>query len=297
MPNESLKDVLSQITIKHVMQTERRIRRWDEGRRYDLLRCYHTLIQEHGDVENGNIWRYQMEPNDKSEEGSWSGKEDYEVISTQLADTFAISDDIIDQFSSPVIPAVIYPKDSLMQPNSLYSLGQVCYQSKQTKVKLDQIETFASELFEWFRKVRGATVRELTPALLLNYAIVMSRNAQINHIGKKIFDDRLTLSRLIELLKTRTKFSPYRVALEEHRVLSGAGYVSPQLIPAGILQRHDAAVKRNLFEIYKSEVLEKTSLWQPIYRTKRRLQDEVELFTKKRKLHAPSTSISCLLSL
>lgn len=45
MPNESLKDVLSQITIKHVMQTERRIRRWDEGRRYDLLRCYHTLIQ------------------------------------------------------------------------------------------------------------------------------------------------------------------------------------------------------------------------------------------------------------
>jgi len=215
--------VIKNYRIKQPKQAFERIRYWDEGRKYDLLRCTTTLVYEKYEylqhlASNGELDDEKIEPRE-------------EILA--LTENSSISNSINSSSSS----------------NKSNSSGATSISGVKTYQQLKK------ELFDWFKISRGPTLQKITQDDLFESAVLFFRNARIKDFETKIQRDRLLLDQIIDDINSnRTQNETLEASNEVHDLLAGCGYISPNLIPLEIRQKPAPAKHRNLDKRFQSEV-------------------------------------------
>lgn len=218
--------VLKNYRIKHPKQAFERIRYWDEGRKYDLLRCTTTLVYEKYEylqhlASTGDLEDERVEPRE-------------EILA--LTENSSISNSIKSASSS--------------KSNSNRS-GETSISGVKTYQQLKK------ELFDWFKISRGPTLQKISQEDLFESAVLFFRNSRIRNPEAKIQCDRLSLDQIIDDINSNRAGATHdtlQASSDVHDLLAGCRYVSPNLIPLEIRQKPAPAKHRNLEQRFKDEV-------------------------------------------
>merc|ERR1712131_493003 len=220
--------VIKNYRIKQPKQAFERIRYWDDGREYDLLRCLTTLAYEKYEyllhlASTGELEEERVEPRE-------------DILA--LTENSSISNSIN---SSP----------SSNKSNSTSRSGATSISGVKTYQQLKK------ELFDWFKISRGPTLQKISQDDLFESAVLFFRNSRIRHPEAKIQRDRLLLDQVIDDINSSragTTHNTLEASNDVHDLLAGCGYVSPNLIPLEIRQKPAPAKHRNLAQRFKDEV-------------------------------------------
>jgi len=219
--------VIKNYRIKQPKQAFERIRYWDEGRKYDLLRCTTTLVYEKYEhlqhlASTGELEDERIEPRE-------------DVLA--LTENSSISNSINSSASSN--------KSNSTRSGATSISGVKTYQQ------------LKKELFDWFKISRGPTLQKISQDDLFESAVLFFRNSRIRHPEAKIQRDRLLLDQVIDDINSSragTTHNTLEASNDVHDLLAGCGYVSPNLIPLEIRQKPAPAKHRNLAQRFKDEV-------------------------------------------
>jgi len=220
--------VIKNYRIKQPKQAFERIRYWDDGRKYDLLRCLTTLAYEKYEyllhlASTGELEEERVEPRE-------------DILA--LTENSSISNSIN---SSP----------SSNKSNSTSRSGATSISGVKTYQQLKK------ELFDWFKISRGPTLQKISQDDLFESAVLFFRNSRIQNPEEKIERDRTLLDQIIDDINSNragTTHNTLEASSDVHDLLAGCSYVSPNLIPLEIRQKPAPAKHRNLEQRFKDEV-------------------------------------------
>jgi len=242
--------VIKNYRIKQPKQAFERIRYWDEGRKYDLLRCTTTLVYEKYEhlqhlASTGELEDERIEPREdvlaltevcKGGKNGDTGKQS-EMENGSNIQNSSISNSINSSASSN--------KSNSTRSGATSISGVKTYQQ------------LKKELFDWFKISRGPTLQKISQDDLFESAVLFFRNSRIRHPEAKIQRDRLLLDQVIDDINSSragTTHNTLEASNDVHDLLAGCGYVSPNLIPLEIRQKPAPAKHRNLAQRFKDEV-------------------------------------------
>jgi len=219
--------VIKNYRIKQPKQAFERIRYWDDGRKYDLLRCITTLAYEKYEylqhlASNGELEDERVEPRE-------------DILA--LTENSSISNSINSSSSSN--------KSNSTRSGATSISGVKTYQQ------------LKKELFDWFKISRGPTLQKISQDDLFESAILFFRNSRIQNPEAKIERDRVLLDQIIDDINSNragTTHNTLEASDDVHDLLAGCSYVSPNLIPLEIRQKPAPAKHRNLEQRFKDEV-------------------------------------------
>jgi len=219
--------VIKNYRIKQPKQAFERIRYWDDGRKYDLLRCITTLAYEKYEylqhlASTGELEDERVEPRE-------------DILA--LTENSSISNSINSSSSSN--------KSNSTRSGATSISGVKTYQQ------------LKKELFDWFKISRGPTLQKISQDDLFESAILFFRNSRIQNPEAKIERDRVLLDQIIDDINSNragTTHNTLEASNDVHDLLAGCSYVSPNLIPLEIRQKPAPAKHRNLEQRFKDEV-------------------------------------------
>jgi len=219
--------VIKNYRIKQPKQAFERIRYWDDGRKYDLLRCITTLAYEKYEylqhlASNGELEDERVEPRE-------------DILA--LTENSSISNSINSSSSSN--------KSNSTRSGATSISGVKTYQQ------------LKKELFDWFKISRGPTLQKISQDDLFESAVLFFRNSRIRNPETKIERDRVLLDQIIDDINSNragTTHNTLEASSDVHDLLAGCSYVSPNLIPLEIRQKPAPAKHRNLEQRFKDEV-------------------------------------------
>jgi len=261
--------IIKNYRIKQPKEAFERIRYWDEGRKYDLLRCTTTLAYEKYEylqhlASLGELEEERIEQNE-------------DILA--LAENSSISNSINSSGSS-------HHENSISKSTSS---GATSISGVKTYQQLKK------ELFDWFKISRGPTLQKLSQDDLFESAILFFRNSRIRNPELKIQRDRQLLDQIIsDINSNRTRNETLEATNEAHDLLAGCGYVSPNQIPTEIRQKPAPAKFRNLGLRFKDEVeiLCDMFILRKVSRKRKLVQtDENQKLIKKKEKNVPTGTV------
>jgi hypothetical protein len=194
------------------------IRWWENGRKYDLLRCLSTLIFE----------QYQDSP-----------------LELNKPRALAIEDPNQNQPFSP--NSSIGLSESSRSSVTTGTSGSNKTGSSTGQRINELICEIRLDLWKWFESSgRSLSRARLNPELLLDSALMFYRNSKIKNFEEKILKEQKILNEVINEINNQVTGTEALAASDQvYQILSGSSFVSPNRIPKNLKQKSLPVQQRN----------------------------------------------------
>jgi len=232
------KNVLSYYRIKNPEKAWSLVRWWDDGRKYELLKCIATLIYENAQDQ--------------------AAEDINQAADEILADLLPSSTNVCNAHKT---------SNSPLKSSSSSGLSSSSIESGKI---VNQLNQMTDRCFKWFAHLRNSTAVKYGKKAIFDSAVLLYRNWSIRDFDERIKSDQQTLENFKDEMKNIDGNCNVEVDDRLHQLLSGEGYVSVDRIPFEYLQKPAFVSNRESHTKFKMEVDSSKAIFDSSYTFKKR---------------------------